>query len=663
MLSAIQRSTLDDLVKTYKEVTTENTVYYGKELPVSSFVPFKAKRLRNARLLWVNHALLRDYGVDTSSIELSELEPIMLEAFAYAIPAEGDDPALYCDEEKEFVGERYGAQTETANGGGVRCGLNGRFQIKGIGKNPLAATNVDHWHTYGGATLDEGVLEALWGEITHQELPFGGVRILALIATGKVVESNYGRADGIAEPAASALMIREPNIRPAHYERSIYYKPHEATKALLVPDFMRVEDAIQRIELSLSQSLEEPVGAGVKTLAERLARQLAAARAMRIVHGALTSSNVSIDGRYIDFGTITTLPDYGNRIIARGFPPFWNDHIQILVMLRELYFYLSKYRLDVGTNEREQVQQFFKDTLVNEQARTFLQVAGIPRLVLANLDTQVCVSFFQALQPVLSAPENEIPPVTDITQPGLLRQLLQIALYAGKNLNYKDIQILVPKFTLGTCYINSFLLFLPKLEDAVNMAGLTWNSFINVFELQSAKFDVDLTPLYNWTVVLKTQLMRKNYLQQPGMVIDEIGVYLRDLIDLHARADHLLPLDEMVLSQHSLNKSTVRIQLVYRITDSDLFIRLVPSEQSNSNKWRLFISDSESHMQSLNGVSYFPVCISDCEKEIKVICDSVSRKWSVKLNINNKIKDVLIQFFSVGLHKKTETRLAAESIF
>lgn len=66
-------------------------------------------------------------------------------------------------DEKLFYAERYGGGAISRNGGGARCGFDGRWQVKGIGANALVgrgSKQVD-----GELTLTGAVLEALWGNL------------------------------------------------------------------------------------------------------------------------------------------------------------------------------------------------------------------------------------------------------------------------------------------------------------------------------------------------------------------------------------------------------------------------------------------------------------------------------------------------------------------
>lgn len=91
-------------------------------------VPFIAKKVAT-RLLWSN-------GLD--NYQLEELK----QAASYLIDENQrhsvfDTRVPLLTNEKIFYAERYGGGAIARNGGGARCGFDGRWQVKGIGANAL----------------------------------------------------------------------------------------------------------------------------------------------------------------------------------------------------------------------------------------------------------------------------------------------------------------------------------------------------------------------------------------------------------------------------------------------------------------------------------------------------------------------------------------------
>ena len=101
---------------------------------------------------------------------LADHAAALVDGCAYAILDEGDE-AFFSPQQKVFLGERYGGEGLGVHGGGVRCGVAGVHQVKGIGRNPLVGDSPDFWHSHGGASLAEGLYEAVWGEVLQRALP------------------------------------------------------------------------------------------------------------------------------------------------------------------------------------------------------------------------------------------------------------------------------------------------------------------------------------------------------------------------------------------------------------------------------------------------------------------------------------------------------------
>lgn len=89
-------------------------------------VPFIAKKV-TTQLLWHN---------DIDNTQLKELK----QATSYLIQENQqhsvfDSLTPLSNNEKIFYAERYGGYAISLNGGGARCGFDGRWQVKGIGAN------------------------------------------------------------------------------------------------------------------------------------------------------------------------------------------------------------------------------------------------------------------------------------------------------------------------------------------------------------------------------------------------------------------------------------------------------------------------------------------------------------------------------------------------
>jgi len=369
-----------DCLETYITANAHNTPFVGEKLPEESFVTFDAFKLSGTELVWFNRSLLDEYGISGSD---KVIETTFLKNYSYISKGYTDKKRIQIHDKKSFFADQYGSRHEVCNGGSARCGLNGLFQIKGIGRNPLIAQNISESHSHGKLFIDEAISEAIWGEICHRHLPYGAVRTLAIIKTNVMQEFGY-LAD--TPKKHCALAIREISVRPAHFERCTFFWPADEYSFLRDNDAKRVRQAIPYLEL-VSRKLSDGIEGYLEALIQRLAEQIAVSRIKGIPHGSLTSSNISIDGRFLDFGTITAVPDFGNYVLANGVGAVWDDHNLIqswLVNLAETVSHYSDNKL--STNQIKGLVTDFCALLSEYENRVLLNELGIKNISKKNLE-------------------------------------------------------------------------------------------------------------------------------------------------------------------------------------------------------------------------------------------------------------------------------------
>lgn len=162
------------------------------------------------------------------------------------------DP-LSSSHSKIFHAERYGGSGIQRNGGGARCGFDGNYQVKGIGANPLVGEGTDGRHSNGALGAIHAIYEALWGEVLAQILPYGAVRAWAVLLTDVYTDKAFDRSQGRSR---RALLVREPVIRPAHFERAPYFRPRQEYADHLIHDARRVRSVIHMLPGNLPVSAE-----------------------------------------------------------------------------------------------------------------------------------------------------------------------------------------------------------------------------------------------------------------------------------------------------------------------------------------------------------------------------------------------------------------------
>lgn len=333
-------------------------------LPDIAFSSFDTFRLKGTELIWVNNDLLKKYNINGSK---EEIEEFLLNEYSYVTSNYLNSNRLIINNVKTFWADRYGSRHEVCNGGSARCGFDGVFQVKGIGITPLVAQNMSKSHSHGKLFLDEAISEAIWGEICHQHLPFGSIRTLAIIKTN--VQEEFSYLDNCPKKPC-ALAIREFSIRPAHFERATFFWPFPEYISLRNDDTARVKECINYLPRSfgLSDSIlssKKELFDCLKNLVLRIAKQIAYSRVKGIPHGSLTSSNIGIDGRFLDFGTITAVPDFGNYVIADGVGAVWDDHLLITQWLKNLFFNIKKYSCLKDDLSRNDINTLI-DNFINE---------------------------------------------------------------------------------------------------------------------------------------------------------------------------------------------------------------------------------------------------------------------------------------------------------
>ena len=389
-----------------KKIRQLNVLETG--LPDIAFSSFDTFRLKGTELVWVNNDLLKKYNINGSK---EEIEAFLLNEYSYVLSNYADSNCLIFNECKTFLADRYGSRHEVCNGGSARCGFDGAFQVKGIGVTPLVAQNMSKSHSHGKLFLDEAISEAIWGEICHQHLPFGAIRTLAIIKTN--IQEEFSYLDHSPKKAC-ALAIREFSVRPAHFERATFFWPLSDYDHLRDDDATRVRECINYlpISLGLSKSIlssKQELFYCLKIFIYRMAKQIAYSRVKGIPHGSLTSSNISIDGRFLDFGTITAVPDFGNYVLADGVGAVWDDQLLITQWLKNLFLNINKYlffcdnlsRNDVNTlidyfiSELDYQENYaiLEELDVNNKSEYNLMLAGETKKTLIS-DCRIQISDF-----------------------------------------------------------------------------------------------------------------------------------------------------------------------------------------------------------------------------------------------------------------------------
>jgi hypothetical protein len=368
------------------------------------FVDFKARKTEGMSVAFFNAGLRSEFSRED-----------MLMSYAYLVDGSCNDQAREA-ELKAFQAERYGGGGIVRNGGGGRCGFDGRYHLKGIGPNRLVGQDSDAAHGNGCLCLATAIYESVWAEIIHLALPYGAIRTLAVLDTGLLFE-QFG------QQITRGLLVREPVVRPAHFIRAVYFK--ETTNGDLSEDAQRVRSAVRQLggflpRATLPTSGENPdalFADGMVELARRYACQFATARAKRITHLNVSASNLSIDGAWLDLsGTrIVTGVLADDRHEING---VLHEYRGALDSISDMCYYASKYAV-INHAFAVALSMRAKSVFHAEYERqlflsTALQV-GFPLSVLRPVvEDTAYLDFCRCLQEVLGHDDYSVSSVTTV---------------------------------------------------------------------------------------------------------------------------------------------------------------------------------------------------------------------------------------------------------
>ncbi len=352
--------------------------------------PFVAHNLPNAAVVFTHGQPLADAN--------------LLARFGFGIVGamHGVEAHEFGDKQKTFFAERYGGNGMRTNGGGVRCGVDGDYLVKGMGCNQLLGEGIDFWYAHGSMPLSEALAEAMWARLLQVALPFGAVDVPAVLASGSC--SWFRDKQGERQQVPGGLLIRRAALRLASFERAVYFRPLQPPAKYPKSDVERMRSLIAELPNSLplppqlelegkselrnaSQlSEKQRLQLGLGELVRRYACQSAAAASKRIMHGALVSSNIALDGRWMDLGSVTELPGFGINKVFR--PSFWRENQHFFPGIENLLFYIQKYSpatMRLPEDGLPHLKQLHSNVFQYELLLGLLGRAGFPVALISQL--------------------------------------------------------------------------------------------------------------------------------------------------------------------------------------------------------------------------------------------------------------------------------------
>lgn len=319
------------------------------------FLNFSAYKLNDSIALWIRP----DFSFSTDSLSEERRNDAFREKFSYLIPGGECFEDFKFDplDSKILQAERYGGVGIGDNGGGVRCGNNAGYQVKGIGRNRLVGSGNNQLHSYGGLSAVDAIYETIYANLLESLLPAGVAKIYGVILTGPTGAYNLGVPQ---ERSWGALMVRELALRPAHFLRAGGYLPGNDGQDPIMSDVGRVRNVNKRFaeKFSNPEDFQSYLGKFLMNCAD----QFAFSRMARLMHGSMGPSNICLDGRWIDLTLTQFLRSDENTAGFFPFIPSFYEEFQVPVtILSELISTYNKYNK----------VRIKKDALINYYFRTF----------------------------------------------------------------------------------------------------------------------------------------------------------------------------------------------------------------------------------------------------------------------------------------------------
>ena len=474
----------------------------GVDLPEKSFAPQIAKRLKRARLLWINADYFNERGVALSNDGLTpEVQARFLDAFGWGIPRDSDPSGAFTQEERVVHADRYGGGGIGLGTGSGRGALYGRVFAKGMGRTTLAQKKGKN-HINGGLPVEEGMREAIWGEV-NQDAPHGASRVIALIDRG-----TWSR-DPEKGLQRDVIAIRETDVRPANFLIPWFALQDDADDIELghigdaAPFFKKALPAPRKA----AESAEHGIKEGLFEYIDRVAQQHAFLFARKLFHGAPSESNIGLGGKLTDYGTQTAQPGYGRiRILKHSGAAGDAGYIasrEVVDFINGIYFLPEEREKELPKQDKaiERFQRAYIRSLLGE----FVLLTGLPPEIMPKLVRRVDVGRLAALivhvatAGAVQVGKDRVPQKLQRYELGsLLVRLAGVALDPDAALWIAMEEI--PGFTQGELRVELVEEYVAVMRAATELRpqGTTTQQFFETVARNAALLNRKMPELYRW---------------------------------------------------------------------------------------------------------------------------------------------------------------------
>jgi len=257
------------------------------------------------KVIWCNFELAKQLGFSvprsnqpTPKFYDQLVALLSLRSAAHESDVSGHAPiSMYAD--------RYGGDGLGPGLGAGRAGFlaKGNLYVKGVGFTPLFRHNNpnDFVHSHGGVHFEDCLTEAVFGEVNENLFTQGSSRILAIIDQGRYVTEPSGRERHIAVAVRAGSQLR-----PGH----LLHRPGRPSQPLLVK-FVAMTRATGQLVVRTNELTGDEIPDVAATMLQIIddhARTGADGIRWRMIHGAISASNIEMSGAMLDLPTQSSQP-------------------------------------------------------------------------------------------------------------------------------------------------------------------------------------------------------------------------------------------------------------------------------------------------------------------------------------------------------------------
>ncbi len=263
------------------------------------------------KILWCNFELARQLGFEVPRANqlTPEFEKQLLTSLSFRVVGPAED--VESQETITMYADRYGGEGVRPGLGAGRAGFlpYGNLYVKGVGLTPLFKHGDpdDFEHSHGAVHLDDCLLEALFGEVNENLFARGSARVVAIIDEGRNVTAPSRQQIPVALVVRTGVQLRPAHLLNRRLSRDgsrleTFIRIARATGQLVTRQDKATGSDVPNIEETMLQIIDDH------------ARTAAEGFRWRIIHGALSSSNMEMSGAMLDLPTQSTQPRTANLV-------------------------------------------------------------------------------------------------------------------------------------------------------------------------------------------------------------------------------------------------------------------------------------------------------------------------------------------------------------